>query len=197
MLKTDRDKYVTDWSRDGRMLTFFTTGDMNSKMDLWLLPLDGDRKPVPFLQTEFREGRGTFSPDGRWIAYQSDETSRWEIYVRAIDGSPGKWQVSIDGGVLPTWSSDGRRIFFLSTDRKYKAAAVRTAGGAIAVDSIRTMFDLDSRSVIGGIHDITRDGKNILAIVGSSRQTTPPITMVVNWDEELRKMSPQEVPDGR
>jgi Tol biopolymer transport system component len=180
---------VTDWSRDGRMLAFNTTGNARTKMDLWLLPLKGDRKPVPFLQSEFREGNGAFSPDGRWIAYQSDETGRWEVYVRALDGSAGKWQISIDGGGGPTWSADGRNIFFQSIDRKARAAAVRVVNSTVVVDSIHTMFDFDSRAIIGVYNDISRDGRRVLATIGDSRATTPPITMIVNWEEALKKQT--------
>ncbi len=187
LLASDQDKYVSDWSRDGRTLAFTTTGNIKTKMDLWLLPLYGDRKPVTFLKTEFREGNGSFSPDGRWIAYMSDETSRWEVYVRALDGSAGKWQISIDGGVGAKWSGDGKSIFFQSLDRKAMAATVRVVNSAFVVDSIRTRFDYDSRSVIGGLSDISLDGRMVLARIGESRLTTPPITMVVNWEEELRK----------
>jgi Tol biopolymer transport system component len=197
LLASDRDKLATDWTRDGKMLAFQTSGDPRTKIDLWLLPITGDRKPVAFLQTEFREASGSFSPDGRWIAYMSDETGRWEIYVRAVDGSAGKWQISIDGGGGPVWSSDGRRIFFQSIDRKLMAAAVRTPNATVVVDSIRTLFDFDSRSVIGNLQDVSRDGRRILAVIGSSRQTTPPITMVVNWDEELKKTAAGEATDGR
>ncbi|HLF13616.1 MAG TPA: protein kinase [Bacteroidota bacterium] len=197
LLQSDQDKFVSDWSRDGRTLAFYTTGSMTTKMDLWILPLTGDRKPIPFLRTEFREGLGSFSPDGRWIAYMSDETVRWEIYVRALDGSAGKWQISIDGGVAPRWAGDGKTIYFGSADRKAMAAAVRVVNSAVVVDSIRTLFDYDSRSIIGGYSDITPDGRRVLARIGESRLTTPPITMVVNWNEELKKQANAEAPDGR
>jgi Tol biopolymer transport system component len=189
LLATDEDKFVNDWSRDGKTIAFHTTGNAKTKADLWLLPLAGDRKPVPFLRTEFRELNGTFSPDGRWIAYQSDETAQFQVYVRALDGSAGKWQISIDGGGGPTWSADGKTIFFQSASRQLMAASVRIVNSTPVVDSIRTMFDFDAHGVIGFLTDMSRDGKRCLAIVGESRQTVPPITMVVNWDEELKKLS--------
>jgi len=197
LLKSDQDKFVTDWSRDGRTLTFYTTGSTTTKMDLWILPLYGDRKPVAFLKTEFREGGGTFSPDGRWIAYMSDETTKWEIYVRALDGSAGKWQISIDGGAAPIWSGDGKTIYFQSLDRKAMAASVRVVNASVIVDAISTRFDYDSRSVIGGLSDVNSDGTRFLARIGESRLTTPPITMVVNWDEELKKAVAATAEAGR
>jgi serine/threonine protein kinase/Tol biopolymer transport system component len=197
LLKSDQDKFVTDWSRDGRILAFNTTGNIKTKMDLWLLPLKGDRKPVPFLQSEFREGSGAFSPDSRWIAYNSDETGRWEVYVRALDGSAGKFQISIDGGGGPVWSADGKNIFFQSIDRKAMAASVKVVNSTVVVDSIHAMFDFDSRGIIGLYSDISRDGRSVLATIGDARATTPPITMIVNWEEELKKQANAGGSDGR
>ncbi len=75
---------------------------------MWLLPMTGNRTPMPFLQTEFNEGGGSFSPDGKWIAYVSDESGKQEVYVRALDGTAGKWGISINGGTSPRWSRDGK-----------------------------------------------------------------------------------------
>jgi len=187
LLKSNLDKYTSDWSADGRMLTFTTVGDPKTKWDLWLLPLDGDRQPIAFLRTEFSEGAGKFSPDSKWLAYQSDETGRYEIYVRRVTGEGGKWQVSTNGGVGPNWSPDGKEVLFSSPDRKLMSAKVNGSGSTFLVDSVRALFDYESRGIVGNFEDVSPDGKTFIARVTELRQASPPITLVVNWDEELKK----------
>ncbi|MFN0159243.1 MAG: protein kinase domain-containing protein [Bacteroidota bacterium] len=186
LVKSDDGKFVTDWSLDGKYLTYSALSNQKTKWDLWLLPLSGDRTPVPFLQTEFAEGGGTFSPDGKWIAYQSDESGKGEVYVRALDGTAGKWGISINGGNAPRWSRDGKTIFF-NAARKAMGAAVRVVQSAIVVDSVRALFDYESRGISGGIQDVSGDGQKFLFMVTELHQTSPPITLVINWNEELKK----------
>ena len=140
LLKSDHPKFATDWSRDGRFLLYYDV-DPQTKSDLWVLPTDAvsdGRKPVPFLRTEFNEANGKFSPDGHWVAYESDESGRYEIYVRpfpAPDGGGGKWMVSQAGGRGPYWRGDGKELFYLAPDGNVMAAAVSTSGWIPARDS--------------------------------------------------------------
>src|SRR5262249_43742996 len=122
LLKSDGDKVPTGWSADGLYL-LYTNVDPKTQADLWVLPMSdpSDRKPIPFLRTPFREAIGRFSPDGRFIAYQSDESGLLEIYVRpfspdkgADSASGAKWMVSKGGGVQPHWQADGKQLFYLS-----------------------------------------------------------------------------------
>ena len=188
LLESNRNKFVTDWSRDGQYLTYTSGGDPKTKNDLWVLPLFGDRTPIPLVQTEFNEGGGSFSPDARWIVHASDETGRPEIYARLVDGTGGKFQVSTNGARAPIWRSDARQIFFSSLDRKLQVAYVNAGAASFVVDSVRTLFDYESRSVVGAsIDDVSVDGRQFLAVITESKQTSAPITIVVNWDEELKK----------
>lgn len=188
LFESNRDKYTTDWSHDGRYLTFTSYGDPKTKADLWVLPLFTDRKPIPIVQSEFNEGNGSFSPDTRWIAYQSDETGRPEIYARLLDGSGGKFQISTNGGTHALWRTDGKQLFFSSIDRKLKVAYLTIGATTLTVDSTATLFDFESRSIASNnINDASNDGKQFLAVVTDSKQTSTPITLVVNWDEELKK----------
>ncbi len=93
-------KMPTDWSRDGRYIVYMDILP-KTKFDLWVLPLFGDRRPQPFAQREFNEKQGRLSPDGRWIAYASDETGRFEVYVQPFPASGGKWQITTGGGEQP------------------------------------------------------------------------------------------------
>jgi Tol biopolymer transport system component len=124
LLKSAYPKYPTSWSSDGRFL-LYTERDPKTGADLWVLPLRGESKPMPFLNTKSNESDGHFSPDMRWVAYVSDESGSNEIYVR---GSPqasgasseagGKWQVSVGGGMGPRWRRDGKELYYRALDGK-------------------------------------------------------------------------------
>src|SRR4029079_16386971 len=109
ILRTDTSKYPTDWSRDGQSLLYT---DSQLSNDVWVLPLSGDRKPIPFLTTPANENRARFSPDGHWIAYTSDESGNSCVYVQRFPASGGKWQVSEGAGVEPHWRGDGRELYY-------------------------------------------------------------------------------------
>jgi Tol biopolymer transport system component len=140
LLASAKYKLADDWSPGGRFL-LYTTG-----ADLWALPLDGDRKPVAVARMPFSEDYGRFSPDGHWIAYQSDESGPYEIYVQPFPGPGAKTQVSTTGGTLPTWRRAGRELFYLANDRlmavpriwpcslAHASAARHTAGSTLHSD---------------------------------------------------------------
>jgi Tol biopolymer transport system component len=121
LLKSSEDKEATSWSRDGRFLVY-TVVHPKTKADIWVLPLDGDRKPVPFLITEFNERQARFSPDGHWVAYTSDESGQDEVYVRSFSMNSagtaveagGKWPISSGFGRQPHWRRDGRELYYQS-----------------------------------------------------------------------------------
>ena len=117
--------FPLDVSRDGKFL-LYQQAEAQTGADLWILPLSGERQPRPFLQNRFDEAEGQFSPDGRWIAYVSNETGRIEVYVQPSAGPGGKWQVSTGGGEQPKWRGDGKEIFYLSAG-KLMAVDVNTA----------------------------------------------------------------------
>src|SRR5262249_38674128 len=109
LLKADVPIAPASWSADGRFL-LHSRNDPKTGQDLWVLPLAGDLRPAKFLQTRFNEFEGRFSPDGRWIAYRSDDQGRSEVNVQTFPASGGKWQVSTNGGQQPWWRSDGKEL---------------------------------------------------------------------------------------
>jgi Tol biopolymer transport system component len=123
LVASSQAKIPSDWSADGRFLLHFSV-DPQTNADLWVLPLEGDRTPWVLLKTPFSERHGTFSPDGRWVAYQSNESGRNEIYIRPFAGPAasgasasqvgGQWQVSTAGGTFPRWRRDVRELYYLS-----------------------------------------------------------------------------------
>ncbi len=132
LLRSDRNLVASDWSHDGRFLLYWST-DPNARRDIWVLPLSGDRKPSPFLRSTFNEYNAKFSPDDHWVAYESDESGRDEIYVRPFpvpEGGGGRWMISHGGGTQPRWRGDGKELFYISQDGSVIASPVSANGGA-------------------------------------------------------------------
>jgi eukaryotic-like serine/threonine-protein kinase len=177
------NKFATSWSADGNYLSVSTTGDPKTKWDIWILPLTGDRTPMKFLQTEFSEWIGSFSPDARWIVYMSNESGRYEVYVRPFQAEGGKWQISTSGGDSPLWSRDGRKIYFV-TGAKFMEVDVSTTGSTFQASTPRTVFELEHGQV--DFRDVTADGQRILLNVISG-EVSAPATLVTNWDMDAKK----------
>ncbi len=185
-------KSPNDWSSDGKYLLYTNNGDQESKADLYVVPMFGDRVPFPFVQTEFSEAAGVFSPDGKWVAYQSNESGRNEIYVRPFPGPGAKWQVSNNGGVAPRWKNSGREIFYLNRS-KVMSAEVNGHGQSFTVGAVREYFDPTSVSGVniqlgnGTFRDISPDGRSILLSVSKGRLATAPLTLVMNWQKAIQQ----------
>jgi len=147
-----------------------------------MVPAAGGGKPVPFLQSPFGELSPKFSPDGRWIAYSSNESGRREIFVRPFPGPGGKWQVSVQGGAQPMWRRDGKEIFFIAPDGMVMSVDV-IAGNAFQVGTPRPLFrTLALASAIDGpAYSVTADGQRFLVRKQSSNASIPPTTVVLNW----------------
>jgi Tol biopolymer transport system component len=193
LFQSDLNKFGTDWSGDGRFLLYSET-DPKTKVDLWVLPMDGtpggkpgERKPVPFLRTEFNEQNARFSPDGRWVAYESDESGRNEVYVRpfpAAEGGGGKWMVSQGGGVTPHWRGDGKELFYLALDGNIMAVPAAASASAFQPGTPAALFKTPANAVGG---DVTADGKRFLLLVSGGEITPAPFTVVLNWMSLLKK----------
>jgi Tol biopolymer transport system component len=186
-------KVPTSWSRDGRFLLYHTINVPKTGSDVWVLPLEGDRKPVLLLGTDFNETQGSFSPDMRWIAYTSNESSRAQIYVRPFLASgssapslgEGKWQVSKDGGAGAKWRGDGKEITFVGPGNALMAVDVNGSGAAFQMGTPQKLFTLPASTG----WDMTADGKRFLLTVSSGQDqgAQTPITVVLNWQAELKK----------
>jgi eukaryotic-like serine/threonine-protein kinase len=196
--KSGEVKVPTSWSRDGRFLLFDTPNALKTGRAMGVLSLEGDRKSVLLLGTAFSEGLGGFSPDERWIAYLSNESGRNEIYVRPFVSSgssgpslgEGKWQVSKDGAAasIPKWRNDGKEIIFVSPSPPFgsvMAVDVNGSGAAFQMGTPRQLFQTPARTAF----DVTADGKRFLMTVspGQAQHTPTPITIVLNWQADLKK----------
>jgi eukaryotic-like serine/threonine-protein kinase len=156
---------------------------------LWELPLEGDRKPVLVLHGHGAWGDGKFSPDGKWIAYQSDESGQDEIYVQGYPSSGGKWQVSSRGGSRPKWSRDGTELFFIPQFNSHTilAARMRTTGTSIQSDTPSELVATRPFPGIDSPYDVTPDGQRFLVLEPPESERSPPLTVVENWQAELKK----------
>lgn len=139
LLQSDEANFPLDWSRDGRYLLYRQIGPQTSH-DIFVLPTSGGRKPFPYLQTPAMENGGAFSPDGRWIAYASDESGRVEVYVESFPTHGGKRQISPGGGSGPRWRADGKELYYYSLDGKLMAVSVTTGGETLATGTPTALF---------------------------------------------------------
>jgi len=119
----------SDWSADGRYVLYTFSGTFPRTQDIWALPLVGDRTPIPVAQTEFAESLGTFSPNGRWIAYTSDEPGQPNVYVQPFLRAGRKYRISPNGGRNPHWRADGKELFYLAADGAMTAVTGRCGPG--------------------------------------------------------------------
>jgi Tol biopolymer transport system component len=186
LLESDLEKFPQSWSPDGQLLLFYTHSGTGTRSDLWVLALTGDRGSFPFFQTEFNETYGKFSPDGLWVAYQSDESRKDEIYVAPVPGPGGKRQVSISGGSQPRWRRDGKEIFFLAPDNKLMAAEVNSRGETLEIVTVRALFETRATGP-GYQYDVTADGQRFLINTEVDHKVSAPITLVQNWTADLKR----------
>jgi Tol biopolymer transport system component len=196
LLVTPLPKAPQDWSRDGRLL-LYSNQDPKTGTDLWALPMTGERKPFPVLQTRFDEIQGQFSPDGRWLTYASNESGRYEIYVQTFPGAGGRWQISAAGGLQPRWRRDGQELFYVAPDNRLMAAPIRVAPGTKALEAgapvplFTTKLATGVNIVPAGFqaraqYAVAADGR-FLMNVSADEGVISPITIVENWTVGLKK----------
>jgi dipeptidyl aminopeptidase/acylaminoacyl peptidase len=183
----DVDKYPQSWSPDGRFLLYVTVGGSTGQQELWVLPLTGtNQKPFRLLQkTRFSTGNGQFSPDGRWIAFRSNETGRFEVYVVGFPDPGEKWPVSTAGGSAPRWRRDGKEIFYIGPSNTLIAAEVAVGGARVEVGGVRKLFQV--RPVTPRYYyDVSADGQRFLVNTAVESPASGFITLVVNWPALLK-----------
>jgi Tol biopolymer transport system component len=192
LLETSQDKVPTDWSKDGKFVLYRSL-DPKTGFDIWALSL-ADRKAFPVVSTEREERDAQFSPDGKWIAYQSNETGRFEIWLRPFP-FPGtdvkaddRWQVSIDGGTQVRWGPDGNELFYVALDGRLMAVPVGVTGGgqAIKAGAPVSLFAPGVPFIFGGgtalpSYMVARDGRRFLMTTTPVPPTSLPITVLLNW----------------
>ena len=199
LVASDQVKTPESWSADGRFLLYRSI-DAQTNLDLWVVPMFGDRTPSVFLKTRFREGYSAFSPDGRWVAYESNESGRNEIYIRpfvqpAAANKPstpagGQWQVSTAGGIYPRWRRDGKELYYLNPAGAMMAVPITVIGTTLGPGAPVVLFP--TRIVGGGDdaaqgrqYDVDSNGRFLINTVLDN--AAAPITLLQNWNPEAKR----------
>jgi dipeptidyl aminopeptidase/acylaminoacyl peptidase len=185
---------AADWSADGKFVLYSAAGKKTGA-DLWVLPMGNrseESKPFPFLQTPANESEGQFSPDGRWVAYTSDESGKDEVYVQSFPSGGSKRQISANGGSDARWRSDGHEIYYVTRDLRLMATPVKI--GTTLEAGVPTMLFQGkgigfNRATPGNAkppYDVSADGKRFIVRAPPQASSTPS-TVVLNWTELLKK----------
>jgi Tol biopolymer transport system component len=185
LLESSEEKVLNDWSPDGRFLLYTTPSDPKTGADIWYLPLTGDRKPIAFLHTSSDERASQFSPDGHWVAYQSNESGPYEIYVRPFPGPGGQWQVSTSGGIQARWRPDGKELYYIAPDGKLVAASIKVNGAGVEPGVPAALFQTriwggGTNATQGPQYDVASDGRFLFNIATEDAPAAP-ITLLLNW----------------
>ncbi len=181
-----------DWSGDGRWALYHEVAP-DTGFDLWVLPMTAEGKSAgqakSYLRTPFNESWGRFSPEPspRWVAYQSDETGQWEVYIRSFPEPRGKFQISTGGGQYPQWDPGGRELFYVSLDHKLMAASLKLGTDSVEPSSPRELFPLPIVDNGFSPYDTAPDGQRFLVRAVPQQQAAKPLTVIVNWPALLKK----------
>jgi Tol biopolymer transport system component len=193
-LQNENFKTVSDWSRDGGLL--YTEVDPKTKADLWILPspLSNDSKPSKFLATEFNESMGQFSPDGRWIAYVSDESGQDEVYVRSVS-TLAKWKISERRGMQPRWRHDGKELFYMEAGPRYQWMSVPVQIGPRGVFQAGAPTPLFTRLAFTSaapnnvfVYSPAADGQRLLVNTPADAFGST-LNVITNWEKAVASVS--------
>jgi Tol biopolymer transport system component len=179
-------RYPLDATSDGRLV--YQEGASDG-YDLGMIAFEGDRTPTALVATPFNEVQARVSPDNRWIAYASDESGRFEVYVRGLPTATRRWTISPSGGMQPEWRRDGRELFYISGDRKLMAVPVTTDGDTFSAGVARALYDIDvpePTAPYEGDYAVSADGQRFLVNALVEQVSPPSLTVVLNWGAGLR-----------
>ncbi len=186
--------WATDWSRDGKFVLYQRPGDKTGQ-DLWMAPQSTGpssepQTPFPYLASPFNEANGVFSPDGHWVAYESDESGRPEVYVQGFPDTNQKVRISTGGGTDAAWSKNGGELFYLAADRNLMAVPYRATVTTFEPGAGKVLFPLPG-NVVRRSYAVTGDGRRFLIGKPVDENISEPITMVLNWLDELKQPVPR------
>jgi serine/threonine protein kinase len=189
LLATNGPKFPMDWSRDGRVL-LYNSMDPKLGLDIWALPLDGERKPRAVVQTEFNEQLPQLSPDGKWMVYQSNRTGRFEVYIRPFPGPGSDAPVSAEGGAQARWNPDGKELFYIAADDRLMSVPMRFSanGDGVVAGTPQPLFVTNVGSTAPNTnrqqYAVSPDGQSFILNSQPDAAQTSPITVILNWRPE-------------
>jgi Tol biopolymer transport system component len=187
--KSTLPKYPTDWSRDGKYILFGVISP-GTRSDVWAVST-ADRHAAPILDTIYSEGFAALSPDGKWLAFQSDQSGRNEVYVQPFEGATSgtrrRWQVSTGGGGLPRWRADGAEMFYVTSGGRMMAVALHPVGGDFQFGQAHMLFQTRPIPGTWNLYDVSADGQRFLLNLPLEWSSAAPITVVTNWTEKLKE----------
>lgn len=194
VLDTGIDTWPLDLSSDGRFLLYGQGfGVERARSQLWLHEINGTTKPFRLLEGKNKEDNGRFSPDGRWLAYISNESGRNQVYVISFHlplsssatsrGINGKWQISVSGGNFPSWRRDGKELFYMAEDNTLMAVPVNARGSKLEIGTAHPLFRTNPSLLT---YDVSPDGSRFIVLTAAP-ETTAPITLVENWLSDFKK----------
>jgi dipeptidyl aminopeptidase/acylaminoacyl peptidase len=182
-------QYITassSWSPDGQTIAFLENNPETGQ-DIWTVGV-ADRKARPFLKTKANESAPKFSPDGHWLAYTSDETGRWEVYVQPFPGPGGKWQISTDGGMEPVWNPDGQELFYRAGNRMMAVPVTLHTGFSSGKPMVLFEGPWLPTPLTFPNYDVSRDGQRFIMLKPADEDRgARQIVVVQNWFEELKR----------
>jgi Tol biopolymer transport system component/predicted Ser/Thr protein kinase len=190
VVKNDRNKFVLDWSKDGRYLLYGENSSSTTrKEDLWILPMFGGGAPSPYIEDEFDKRDAKFSPDSRWVAYSATETPRREVFVRSFPSGAKKLQISTDGGSRPRWRDDGKELFYMDVSGRLMAIEMRVDGDKLSAGVPKPLFE---SGLVNSLmtFDVYRGGQRFV-MGGRSQAQEQPISVILNWTGLLNKATGQ------
>jgi Tol biopolymer transport system component len=166
-------------------------GGSRTKVDLWVFPITGETSAFAYLDSPFEEAHAQFSPDGRWVAYTSNESGRPEVYIQSFPIGGGKWQISTAGGDQPQWRGDGKELFYVGPDRNLVAVTIAASSATIEIGRPAILFQ--TIMPLSGITDDrnnyvpSKDGQRFLVNTLADTGNLQPLILVLNWAGELKK----------
>jgi Tol biopolymer transport system component len=194
VLEGDSPTIPVSWSPDARSIVYVT---QNQSRDMFIVPINGEKKPVPIAPSQFDESHGQVSPDGKWFAYQSSETGQMEIYVRPFPNGDGKWQISAGGGYWPRWRRDSKELFYVdkTVGGKLVAVEIKTASATLGTASPKILFDFNTNgalphSFVYHTYSVSADGQRFLIprpTASSPEEIASPLVVILNWTAALAK----------
>ena len=181
----DGQVFPSDWSLDGKHLAY-TASSLSTSFDIWLLDMTGARQPAPLLQSPFAERHAQFSPDGRWLAFTSNETGRDDVYVQSFPDPTTRRIVSSRGGAYPRWGSGGRELLYRASDGRLTIIPVRLASSSVDLGAPSVVMRLvDAAGVHPYPYDVAADGRILALTPASGRVQDLTLTVLMNWQAAL------------